>query len=59
MTNSKRRTFLEEFGFDTNEGICRICRKTDDGYLTNGLCIDCDMGINTGQWVWDKIAANY
>jgi len=50
---------FDKYSFDTNLGVCRLCRKQDDGYIIAGLCVDCSIGINIGQWIFDKIASYY
>ncbi len=51
-----KQTLLEPIKYH----ICRLC---DEDYSIYGsedrICDDCDIGINNGQWVWDKIAQGY
>lgn len=46
-----------------NPECTRKVKKRTDLFVCCGyekrVCIDCDYGINTGQWVWDRLCKIY
>jgi len=50
---------LSMIGIEYKPNHCKFCGKDYQIYGGNNLCIDCEIGIHNGQWVWDKIAERW
>lgn len=49
------QTVLKEIQHHT----CRICDKYYSIYGINGLCFDCDIGLNIGVWGFEKWSKSF